>query len=451
MFIKDIKFLKMGIKYYRFAISICLLLALTFLQHTFCLGAKDAHPSDIHLNNLSNNEPLKQLFHIIEKINEPISRFEALVKISLAFQEIKEFALAESSLLQASNIAHNTKESALKNIFFSTLIDNYIELGQIDKALEIVKYIDFTDSRNEALLKIVMGYIQQDQYEKAISLSENIDDLFSKTILFYRLINHFTEQGAYAQALKVKDIIRNAPAVTQRLFKTILAEEHYRKSETPVFNLFIAKPKTQIIKEMADMAKHYISLKDNAQAKYILERAMALSKDIKSDYFRDDSLTQIGLAFVEMGELKQAQEISSSINIAVCRSELLAGIAIAHIKAGAPEQAIILAKDIDVIYRKNDVLIQTIIHQINVGKEKEANQLMDSVNGTPSGVYVYYAMADYYIKNREYDNIVKICEKINDRFIKFKILLNMAEEIRKIEDIQPAGQRAFKKIMDSFN
>ena len=441
----------MGIKYYRFAIFICLFLAFTFLQDTFCLCAEDAHLSDIYLNNLSNNEPLKQLFHIAEKINEPIFRFEALVEISLAFQEIKESALAESSLLQASNIAHNTKESTLKNIFISTLIDNYIKLGQTDKALEIAKYMDFPDSRNDALLKIVMGYIQQGQYGKAISLSESIDDLFSKTILFYRLINWFTEQKAYSQILKVQDMIKSSSPATQRLFRRILAEEHYRKSETPVFNLFTAKPKTQIIKEMVDMAKQRISLKDNAQANYILERAIVLSKDIKSDYFRDDSLTQIGLTFVEMGELKKAQEIAKSIKIAVCRSELLAGIAIAYTKAGASEQAIILAEDIGVVYQKNNVLIQTIMHQLNAGKEKEASQLMDSISNTPSGANVYYAVADYYIKNRKYENIVKICEKINGQFIKFKILVNMAKEIQKTKDTQPAGQRAFKKIIDSFN
>lgn len=441
----------MKIKYYSIIIFICLFLALTFLQYAFCLDAKDANLPDISLNNLSNNEPLKQLFYIIEKINEPTLRFEVLIEISIAFQEIKESALAESALLQALNIAHNTKDPALRNIFISTLIDNYIKLGQIDKALEIVKYIDFPDSRKEALLKIIMGYVQQGQYEKAIGLSKNMDDLFSKTILFHRLINWFTEQRVYSKIVEVQNMIQKSSPAVKRLFKIILAEEHYRKSETPVFNLFTSEPKTKIIKAMVDMAKQYIYLKEDEQAKYILGQALALSKDIKSDYFRDDSLTQIGLTFVEMEDLEKAQEIAKSIKIAICRSELLARIAIAYTKAGVSKQAMILTEDIGVVYQKNNALIQIMMCLINAGKEKEGRQLMDSISDTPSSAYVYSAVADYYIKNREYDNIVKICEKINDRFIKFKILVNMAKAMQKTKDIQPIEQRAFKEIIDSLN
>jgi len=444
-------FTKKKTTYYRFAICALLFLAFFPLQYAFCLDAEDAYLPDISLNNPPDNEPLKQLFHVAEKINDPVFRFKALVEISLAFQEIKNYPMAESALLQASDIMHKTKESIIKNIFISTLVDNYIKIGRPDKALEITKDIDFPDSRNDALINIVIGYIQQGQYEKAWIVAESINDVFSKTLLFHRAINKLTEQRAYAEITKLQDMIENSPPAIRRLTRVTFNEEYYREKENNILSLSISKSKSHKIKTLINLSRQSVSSEDNAQAEHLLERAIKLSKYIKAEQVKDEGLAKIGLVYVEMGELNKAQETANSIRIALYRSEVLAAIAIAYAKSGAFQRAIILTDGIDVIYQKNNALAQIIIHQINAGQEKEADQLMDSLSNGPSGAYVYPTVADYYLQNINYDNVAKVCGKINNQFIKFEILVNMAKKMQNNKDIQSSQQRAFKTIMDSIN
>ena len=441
----------MWTKYCHRAIFICLFLAPIFPRYTLCIDAKNANASDAYSDDIFNNKPLERLLYIAEKINDPALRFKVLIEISLAFQEIKNYPMAESALLQATDVMHKTKEPIIKNIFISTLVDNYIKLGHPDEALKIAKDIDFPDSYNDALINIVIGYIQQGQYEKAMIIAESINEVFSKILLFHRVINQLSEQRAYAEIAKLQDMIESSSPATRKLIRAFFNEQYYRESENNIFSLATSKRKSQIVKTLVYMSRQSVSTGDYTQAKHLLERAAKLSSNIQADHFRDEGLTKIGLTYIEMGDLEKAQETASSTRIAVYRSELLAAIAVAYAESGAFRQAITLTDSIDVIYQKNNALAQIIICQINAGQEKEADQLMDSLSDKPSAAYVYPVVANYYIQHARYDSAAKICEKIYNQFIKFKILVNMAKKMQSNKDIQSAQQRAFKTIMDSIN
>ena len=140
--------LKIKFKLHRIVIFSCILSIPILSNQAFCLDAQKTTAQAAYTGNTSNNNtPLEQVFSVITKITNPAIRVDALIEISIAWREIKEFSLSECALAEALNTAHNTQNSVLKNIFISTLADNYIELGQTDKALEITQYIDSPDSR----------------------------------------------------------------------------------------------------------------------------------------------------------------------------------------------------------------------------------------------------------------------------------------------------------------
>jgi len=369
----------------------------------------------------------------------------------VALREIKEPAIAESVLSQALDIAHNTKEMALRNIFISTIIDNYIKLGHTDKAERMIKYIDFPDSRDEALLKIIMGYVQDGRFEYAKNLSKKIRDPFSEAILFKKLIKYFSDRREYAGVVKVQDMIHDSSAAVQKHFKIIAIinpEVGIEKDKLYVHHLFLSERIKETFKAMINMSKQCVDAGNKTQAGYILERAIIASKDMELDYLRDKSLAEAGLVFVAIGDLKRAQEIAGSIKIAICQSELLAAIATAYSEAGAFEEAALVTKDIGVTHYRNNVLSELIMRQIDTGKEKEANRLINSIAETQSAEDIYHTIASYYMRNGKYNDVVKICAKINDNFVKFKILVDLTNAMRETQKNKPAAQSAFNKILN---
>jgi len=399
----------------------------------------------------SKEEPLTYVLCITEQMNEPIRRFEALCAISAAYMEIGEYNKTEYLLSAALHVAQNTKDQLSKTIFFSELIDKYISLNKIEKALEIVKDIDFLDSRTEALAKIAIAYIQQNQYEKALGLSRSINDPLSKVSLLYKLIHKLMEKKLYTDVFRVQKIIKESSPGVRDLVQIIFIDDYIKSSDISMSNLFVSQNNSKRTKALVVMAKKYISLNLYGPAKQILTQAVLLSQDIISDYFKSDNLAQIGIAYVEMGELGKALEIANSIKVTVCRSELLSAIAMAYVKAEDLEKALEITKRVDLEYLRDKVFSQIIIQYIKIGEIEKASRLADSLNKTSSGAGIDLAMADYYVQNENYEKAIEIDKNVKDQFIKFKILLNIAKDMQKKKTFSEVMQRMFEEIMISFN
>jgi len=384
------------------------------------------------------------MFSQVAKIKEPSSRCTTLVDIASAYIELGEFDKSEYILSEAIGVAqHHIESQLVKSVFISEIIDKFISLNKNEAALGLVQYIHFTDSRADILVKIVSGYLQQNRYEKAIELTQAINEPSFKALALYRIIERLTTQKLFAELANIQKIVQLQPPSVQRFLRLVLREENKNLEEAPISNLFASKSPSKKTKALIALAENKIVLGTPESAGYILAEAISLSENIKGEYVKNECLAQIGICYVQMGELEKALTLAHSIKIPFSRAELLASIAIAYGEINEFDTALRVISDIDVQCFKEKALAQIIISHLKQGEEKQANGIIEKLESAPVRSRIYAAIIKNYLQNKNYSAALAISKKIENLEIKMGALIEIAKELQKNKQFAGQLRKAF--------
>ena len=405
-----------------------------------------AHPADksaFGQINFPSTEPLACMFSQVAKLKEPSFQCATLIDIAGAYIELKEFDKSEYILTKAIGLAQHTESRLVKSVLISEIIDKFINLNKNEVALGLVQYIHFADSRADMLVKIVSSYLQQNQYEKAEELTQEINEPSFKALALYRIIERLSTQKLFEELAKIQKIVQLQPPSVQRFLRLILREENKNSEEVPISNLFASKSPSKKTKALIALAKNKIALGAPESAGYILTEAISLSENIKGEYVKNECLAQIGICYVQIGELEKARTLAHSIKIPFSRAELLAYTAIGYGEIKEFDTALRVISDIDVQCFKEKALAQIIILRLKQGEEKQANGIIEKLESAPVRSRIYAAIIKNYLQNKNYSAALAISKKIENSEIKMKALIEIAKELQKNKQFAGQLRKAF--------
>lgn len=388
-------------------------------------------PNQQHTDS-SSAELLDYILLGAEKTKIPYDRCELLIEIAGAYIELGEHGKSENILNEAVDLAKDTENEIENAILFSEIIEKFIILDKIDTALNLVRYIGLTDSRNDAMIKIIYGYLRQNHYEKALELAKETSEPVFKAIALFKIKDQLSEQKLYDQLVKVQKALAQQDSLTQRLVRLIVGEEIKTRRENPEADIFILISRSKKVKALIALAEKQIALgKADDAAENILIEAALISEKIKSKYIKDECLAQIGIGYVKIGRYEKARAIANSIKIPFSRSELLAHLAAAYVGIKEFKKAFELIGDVSVDYFKEKLITQIIIRHIEQGEEQQTAQIAEMLSNASSRGRAYATVADYYVKKENFYEAFAVCGKIEDPQIKITTLLEIATELQK--------------------
>jgi tetratricopeptide (TPR) repeat protein len=401
---------------------------LTFISLCPALQTENSPPRQI---DSPSSEPLGCIFAQVATIKDPSFRCAALVDIANAYVELEGFDKAEYILGEATGAAQHIESQLVKSALISEIIDKFIKLNKNEVALGLTQYIHFTDSRTEMLVEIVSGYLRQNQYEKAVGLIPEINEPSFKALAFYRIIEKLTSEKLFAELAEIQKLVqRQAPSV-QRFLRLILREENKSSEEAPVPNLFASKSPSKKTRALIALAKNKIVLGHPESTGQILAEAISLSETIKGEYIKNECLAQIGICFVQMGELEKARSLAQIIKIPFSRAELLASVSTGLVEIKEFDAALRVAGDIDVQCFKEKALAQIIIGHLKQGEKKQADEIIEKLESASVRSRIYVIIIKSYLQNKNYSAALATSKKIEDLEIKTQALIEIAKELQK--------------------
>jgi tetratricopeptide (TPR) repeat protein len=387
--------------------------------------------------NTSSLKPLDYIFSQAEKIKEPSSCCALLTKIASAYTQLGEYAKSEYILTQALDIAEDIENQLLKETLIAAIIEEYINLNKNELALGLLKYIDYADSRQDMLVKIVSGYLQQNQYEKALELTQKINEPSFMAVALYKIIDRLAAQKLFEELAKIQKIVQLQPSSVQGVLRLILREENKKLEETPISNLFASKGPSKKTKALIALAKNKIDLGSPESAGYILAEATLFSENIKGEYIKNECLAQIGMCYVQIGQLQKAHSIAYSMKIPFSRAELLTCIAIGYAEIKEFDTALEVIDDMDVQCLKEKALTQIVILCLEQNQEKHASEIIEKTKKSSARSHIYAEVIKNYLQKKNFPEALKMSQRIENLDIKMVALIEIAKELQKEELISP--------------
>ncbi len=401
---------------------------LIFVCHYPLLWADNGDPGQ------TGPAPAKFLDYIFlrtEKIKEPASQCALLVDIAGAYIELGENEKSEQVLSKAIELAKNQDNQLVKSVLISGIIGKFIDLNKNETALNLIQYIDLEDSRADMLIQIASGYLQKNQYEKALELAQKIDIPSFRALAFYKIIEGLTTLQRFEELSKIQKIVQSQPYSVQRVIRLILREKNKELNEPAVSNLFASKSPSKKTKALIALAKDKIASGAAESASYILAEATTLSENIKGEYVKNECLAQIGICYVQIGELDKARNLAESIKIPFSRAELLSFITFGYVAINQFDAALKVIGSIDVQCFKEKALIRLIIRLIGQDKEQQANSIIKEQASASLRSRIYAAIIKNYLENNNYGVALALSNKIENPEIKMRALIEIAKELQK--------------------
>ncbi len=413
------------------------------------LQAADSATNPIVIQNPDNSTwLLDNILLKSEKIKDNYERCELLIKIAGAYIESNKYDAAENILRRAAEIAQKKENKIESCVLFSKIIEKLLIIGKADDALNLLRYITLTDSRNHLMIKIILNYISKDRFDKAMMLVKEIRDPAFKAITLNEIAVILSEKKSYDQFVKAQKEL-GADSFTQSLVRTIAREKAKNKKENSATDIFTSSSRSGKVKALIYLAEEQIAAgKPSQQSVTILEEAVLGLEKIKNRFVKDDCLAKIGAAYVKIGQLDKSRTIANSIQIPFSRSELLTEIASAYIGKNELQKASALMQDISVQYFKEKIAARMIIRYTEQGEENQAETACRLLNNIQSRARAYYLVTEYFAKKAEFTQAFEICEKIDDPKIRMNALLLVAGQLREKQENSPQiRQQALKSLL----
>jgi len=434
-------------------------------------------------NKFPPEQPLTKILNAIEQINEPFLKAGKLIKLSNAYIEIGDNDLAGCILGKAIAITRNIDDQFCRPIILSELIDSYLNLKNPKKALEIAQDIRLEDARSDALIKILNFYIRQGQYKEAIQLTKEINEPFSQGLGLCLLVNEFKEKQVYKESLELQKLVVNTHPGIKKIINSIYFNKSIKPSNTVRWDSLIMGSPIKDPELFISTAQSYISLNQPGPASEMLFKAVLMTKNISSAYWRNDILTQAACAYAQIGDYQKAFDIVSAIKLTLFKSKALAAISVSYTQKGNYQKAMdtlnyikipfdrsqglakiaesyIQSKNwknafdtlqlIDNDYIRDEIISQIIIQRIKANQEKEALAIIDNLAQAYDKSRIYLKVTNYYSQNKRYLKAIELSRAINDPLVKLTALLNIARDMQHNGSDSPKAKDLLADSLDSL-
>lgn len=260
---------------------LCLATSLYLTSFIFCLRV-----------NAGNQLQDKDFFH----------RSDTLVKISLHYIKLKDYANAEKPLKAACKIAEKIKEPYSREIILFELSDKYLQINNLEVAYKLAKLIEFSDVKSEVIAKIAYKYTELGDYTSAQKVTKQIEDPFSKAKALYKIVNRLTDLELYNEAIKITKGTEDSHSVIKEVVVVQILERRF----VPVGLDSLVRPGQDSFnnpdelyiksKNLVETANQYFGIYLFEPAKRILHRAAIIAGRIGIQSLRQDVLQKIEVA-----------------------------------------------------------------------------------------------------------------------------------------------------------
>jgi predicted negative regulator of RcsB-dependent stress response len=198
---------------------------------------------------------------------------------------------------------------------------------------------------------------EQDPLSCAIAVAQKIKlDNHDKSRLLKRIAAAYAEIGKYDQALKITNVLK--------------------------------KPYGRA-KSLTEIASCCLKAGEKDKACNFLSQALQVSKTIKDDFIKSESLERTAVKYAEAGQFDQALQIANTINRACYKASALAEIASNYAKVSQMDkaseilfQAFEAAKQEDNSAIANDNLTEIAVKYAEIGQYGQALQVANTIGST---------------------------------------------------------------------
>lgn len=240
----------------------------------------------------------------------------------------------EKKLDEALLIAEKIKSVSIKTQLLLRIASAYVELGQLEKAYQLVIPLPPTPqgsfrSKEEVLGEIVSAYIKQGNLEQATNVANGISDAESRSYSLHQIARSYKDRKQFEQGVAV---LSQAVAAYRTFLKSTVDGEG--KGQFTFFLLTI-------------FASDYLELKQKDKAIALLDEAFARAKAFPElPYFMGfNFLSAIPMLYLSAGREDKAKEALSfvlktaqSYKEPITRSMALIQVSQGYVELKQPEQ-----------------------------------------------------------------------------------------------------------------
>ncbi|WP_345725084.1 ATP-binding protein, partial [Herpetosiphon gulosus] len=228
-------------------------------------------------------------------------------------------------------------KGTIRSSSISSIIESNISLNNLECALFITEFIDYSEFKINTLIKIIKVSILHDNIDLPINITKNIFDKKIKSDLLKIIINlgmHLLNPIKISETIKLIDI------------------ERIR------------------IESLKNLIQYAISISD-------INYALNIIKYISSEREKADMLKIIAQGTASMGEIDYALDIAQSINIDLIHSETLKIIIKIAISMKNFNNLMVIARSIKVDLIKADVMIIIAHSETILGNIPQAQHILE--------------------------------------------------------------------------
>jgi len=141
-------------------------------------------------------------------INHPAVK--SLILIRMAKKSIAEDYPegAKKILFEALNLTKNMYSGVMKSDILAQISGCYIDIGEFQYAIKVIKSIPHVSSRSAPLAKIALIYARQGDYPMCLAVTRDIESEFLKEEVMGFLINKYLESGKDEDAFKAAELFK---------------------------------------------------------------------------------------------------------------------------------------------------------------------------------------------------------------------------------------------------
>jgi tetratricopeptide (TPR) repeat protein len=304
-----------------------------------------------------NTEALSQPVQAARKIKEPWPRASALGGIAVHYSKAGLGEMAAAILSEAIEAARTVEPPDQKAGVLASLAGSCAEAGQFEQALQLVREVQDTRSKTDALIEIGGAYARAGQ-KLNDSMGKILHEIASDVV--------FPEapQDAPALLAQASDLLKTAQEAQQTSYSDSL--DLYRQALTT-----LQKATAELEKNVIPQTQSKSGAEENP-----LLCSLFVAERIEDAYSKDSALGPIAVHFAEVGQYDRAIAIAGKLRESYQKDGALAGIAAQFAKAGQPVEALRLVESISSPYQKTDVLADAACAYARLGQEQKSSEIV---------------------------------------------------------------------------
>lgn len=324
---------------------------------------------------LIKQNKLIESISLIEDISFYETKCETLINIAIELFKQKKGKEGESIIQKAINLIGYLDNSYDKYKSLTSISKIYISQQKIAKSFELLSDVP-ERFKSRALSELAIRLFEANKIEEGMKLASMIQDEKGITITFKVLADKLIENGELNEAVSLlKDNLINIKKYSERYWKErelviigkkLAKEGYFNKS------LWV----TKFINENHFKDEILSSIGSEIVEKRNIKYAIQILSKIKSDYWRDKTISLISLQMANKNELVKAIELTDSISD---ETERIINKIIISIIADSQFPGIILKNYLDEIFKignkinQADTLLKIYRLLLDNNKEKVAD------------------------------------------------------------------------------